>query len=58
MICPYNRKQESNVLQWLQSDRGDGLSDCQQVETATFVMMDCPKDACAVWYDGKRHYHE
>lgn len=55
MICPYNRKQQTTVLQWMQNNE-DESSNCQQVENVKFSMMECPKEGCAVWYNGRCHY--
>ncbi|MDO4175711.1 MAG: hypothetical protein Q4D42_13195 [Eubacteriales bacterium] len=55
MICPYNRKSQTTVLQWVQNNE-DEKSNCQQIENVTFDMMECPKEGCAVWYEGKCHY--
>lgn len=56
MICPYNRKKQSAVLQWDQNDNGEGKIDLQQIETVQFEMMDCPKEGCAAWHNGRCRY--
>lgn len=56
MICPYNRKRETLVLQWVQENDGEVNTNCQQIQSTEFVMMDCPKEGCAVWHDGRCHY--
>lgn len=56
MICPYNRQRETQVLQWTQSNDDNENTNLQQIETTTFAMMECPKEGCAVWYDGRCHY--
>lgn len=58
MICPYNRKTQRNVFQWEQTfDEATGnAKSCQQSTIDTFEMMECPREGCAVWYDGRCHY--
>lgn len=59
MICPYNRKSETLILQWRQSnpppDEGRD-TDCEQIQKTTFTMMECPQEGCAAWYNGRCHY--
>lgn len=55
MICPYNRRQELQVLQWEQNTE-DSIVKCEQVSRYTFQMLKCPREGCAVWYDGRCHY--
>lgn len=45
MICPYNRKEQTTVLQWVQNNE-DESSNCQQVENVKFSMMECPEEGC------------
>lgn len=56
MICPYNDKQHTTVLQWTQNSEDEEIIHLQQIENINFTPMECPKDGCAVWYDGKCHY--
>lgn len=51
MICPYNRKKETQYLQWDQSEE-DEKTTCVQVSSTTIVMMDCPREGCGAWRDG------
>lgn len=59
MICPYNRKSETLLLQWCQSnpmpDEGKD-TDCEQLQKTTFTMMECPQEGCAVWRNGRCCY--
>ncbi len=60
MICPYNVKKRTTVLQWVQTNQnGDGENDgvsCEQIETVSITMMDCPKEGCAVWRNGSCYF--
>ena len=58
MICPYNRKSETQVLQWVQEEAVDatGSTQCQQITKTSFEMMECPKEGCAAWQEGKCRY--
>lgn len=56
MICPYNRKRQTTVLQWTQSNGDEGVTDLQQIEKVDFCMMECPKEGCAVWHNGRCCY--
>lgn len=55
MICPYNRKSEVQVLQWRQGEQ-DGDTFCEQKTVTKFSMMDCPKEGCAAWQNGRCRY--
>lgn len=56
MICPYNRKSETQVLQWTQSQNPDEEKSGQQITRSIFHMMDCPKEGCGAWTNGKCQY--
>lgn len=57
MICPYNRKQEKQVLQVTNEYDEDGKADnTQQITSWTYTMMECPQEGCAVWRDGRCRY--
>lgn len=59
MICPYNRKRESQVFQWTQkSDEESQESSCQQITLTDIIMQECPREGCAAWYDGRCHYYQ
>lgn len=58
MICPYNRKAEKQVLQVTNEYDEDGKADStQQITLCEFTMMECPKEGCAVWRDGRCCYY-
>ena len=58
MICPYNRKAEKQVLQVTNEYDEDGKNDStQQITSWTYTMMECPKEGCAVWRDGRCRYY-
>ena len=45
MICPYNRKQEKQVLQVTNEYDEDGKADnTQQITSWTYTMMECPQE--------------
>lgn len=57
MICPYNQKRKSGIVQWTQETENDGQTvSLQQIEYTDIIMQECPKEGCAVWYDGRCHY--
>lgn len=57
MICPYNRKTQTTILQWVQTtDENNDQTDLQQIETVSFAMMDCPKEGCGAWQGGRCRY--
>lgn len=59
MICPYNRRVETQILQWVQSNpaqEDEKDTDCEQIQRTVFTMLDCPREGCAVWYNGRCHY--
>lgn len=57
MMCPYNRKKQTNVIQWVQEYNDDGQAESlTQISTDTFDMLECPRDGCAAWYHGRCHY--
>ena len=50
MICPYNRKQEKQVLQVTNEYGDEGQCDStQQITSWTYTMMECPQEGCAAW---------
>ena len=49
MKCPYNRKIETQVLQWTQDPFDDNdalLKGGEQITTTSFELMDCVKEEC------------
>lgn len=57
MICPYNRKSEINMQHFTQNFENEDAPECvtsgQTVTKVNFELMECPKEGCAVWRDGK-----
>ncbi|MCD7805436.1 MAG: hypothetical protein LUH03_09925 [Oscillospiraceae bacterium] len=60
MICPYNVATKQTTLSWVQvtqeDDTGTPTTNLQQFDTDNYTMMECPKEGCAVWYDGRCHF--
>lgn len=57
MKCPYNRKVETQVQKWEQSpDENQSLTDGKTVTQTVFELMDCEKENCGAWYNGKCCY--
>ena len=59
MKCPYNRKRETQVLQWTQDPFDDNdalLKGGEQITTTSFELMDCVKEECGAYYDGRCCY--
>lgn len=58
MICPYNRKQEKQILQVSNDYDEDGKSTgTQQITSWMYEQMECQKEGCAVWRDGRCRYY-
>ncbi|HEY5586718.1 MAG TPA: hypothetical protein VIK78_19790 [Ruminiclostridium sp.] len=59
--CPYNRKQENCVKQYkndlINEETGiiKGYTEGYVVE---FKLMDCPKEECGAWHNGKCNYNQ
>lgn len=59
MKCPYNRKSEIQVLQWSQEPYEDNeniLKSGEQITKTSFELMDCAKENCGAWYNGRCCY--
>lgn len=59
MICPYNRRVQTQVYQLVNDlvDEENGVSRGNQyVLRDEFEMMECPREGCAVWRNGACHY--
>ncbi len=57
MQCPYNRKTETQCLQWTQDVNEDGIIERgQQVTRHEFGLMECLKENCGAWHNGRCHY--
>lgn len=58
MICPYNKKSEVTTIQWHDDpEEAENGQDGMQSGATTYMMMECQKENCAVWYDGTCHYN-
>lgn len=59
MKCPYNRKRETQVIQWTQEPFEDNdtlLKGGEQITTTSFELMDCVKEECGAYHDGRCCY--
>lgn len=61
MICPYNRKSETQVLTWNQNPSEENetvMKNGGQMMKTTFELMDCERENCGAWADGRCRYSE
>lgn len=59
MKCPYNRKSETQVLQWSQEPCEDNetvFKNGNQIVKTSFELMECSKEECGVWHNGRCCY--
>lgn len=57
MICPYNRKSETTVVQWAEDPPDDNeVKSGQTITTSTFEPMPCAGQECGAWYAGRCRY--
>lgn len=56
MICPYNRKTETQILQWTQSPDSEDEKSGQQITKIVFRQIECHREGCGAWHDGQCHY--
>ena len=57
MKCPYNFKCETQVQKWKQSpDENQILKNGTTVTQTVYELMDCMKEECGAWHDGKCCY--
>lgn len=57
MMCPYNRKTETQTLQYTNDITDDGfVKTCTQVSKFDFGMMECEKENCGAWRNGSCRY--
>lgn len=59
MKCPYNRKSETQVLQWSQEPCEDNetvFKNGNQVAKTSFELMECSKEGCGAWHNGRCCY--
>ena len=58
MKCPYNRKAETQIQVWNQvSDGNQVLTDGTTVMHIIFKLMDCEKENCGAYYEGRCRYN-
>lgn len=59
MKCPYNRKSETQVQNWRQSaDENQSPEEGRTVTQTVFELMDCQRENCGVWRNGRCCYNE
>lgn len=57
MICPYNRRMETQVVQTTYTYDENGNNDSvQQITRTRFEMIECPRDACGAYQEGRCRY--
>ena len=57
MKCPYNRKVETQVQKWKQApDENQTITDGKTVTQTIFELMECEKENCGAWYNGRCCY--
>lgn len=57
MVCPYNRKNQTNIIQWKQEYNEDGQAYfLTQISKGSFDLMDCKREECGAWHNGRCHY--
>lgn len=57
MQCPYNRKSETQLQNWNQNpDDNQNFTDGKIVTQTVFELMDCEKENCGAWHNGKCCY--
>lgn len=57
MKCPYNRKSEIQIQAWKQSADENQYPEVGETVTRTvFELMNCEKDRCGAWHNGKCCY--
>lgn len=57
MKCPYNRKSEKHVQKWSQSLNDENVvTSGLQADECSFELMECEKENCGAWYNGKCCY--
>jgi hypothetical protein len=58
MVCPYVRKSETHIQHWGQTpDENTGhLARGTTIDKWTYTLMECEKENCGVWQNGKCCY--
>lgn len=55
--CPYNRKSETHFQNWRQNpDENQTIVNGNTATQIVFELMDCEKENCGAWHDGKCCY--
>lgn len=59
MKCPYMKSVETHVQVWIQHHDDDSDKTAgRTVEQWYYELMDCFKDDCGAWRDGRCHYND
>lgn len=59
MKCPYNCRSETQVQNWDQSvNENQSPEKGRTVTQIVFELMDCEKENCGVWRNGRCCYNE
>ena len=59
MICPYNRAGQTQVMQYtneLVDEESGIIRGYEHIVADAFTMLECPREGCAVWRDGRCCY--
>ena len=59
MRCPYNRKSETHSLFWEQNPTEENetvMKNGKQITKITFELMECTKEGCGAWHNGRCCY--
>lgn len=60
MTCPYNRKklmQISKLSNDLANEESGAINSSKQVISEEYELMECTKELCGVFYNGRCHYY-
>lgn len=60
MICPYNDRLQTTIQQWTQEYSEENENQLPTGTTVTkvkFTPMECARENCGVFYDGRCHYN-
>ena len=59
LICPYNVKSKSEIQSWNQeNDENQMPKDGKTIIQTVYEQMECLRERCGVYYDGKCHYKD
>lgn len=57
MICPYICRTETQLQVWIQNpDENGTLTDGRTMTRTEYEYMECRKEGCGAWYDGRCQY--